>query len=278
VSGHARIHRSLIGHPAFRNDGEAMAFAWMVLRAAWKPVRVRYKGKAISLDRGQLSVSQRDMAHALDRDKAWVERLWKRLRAEAMIEAASEAGVAVITICNYEKYQASPKKAEAADEAPEEADARQTQGTEQVREEDKKEEESSEANASGTVVPHPAMDFCKAVFDSGRAILTQNGMDGRQAGSLIGKWRKDLDDATLMVLIRQAEADGVSDPASWLTAAVATRSGKRRPEDRASYVSEGGHIYRSHDPADVMREAEKRADWTTYYAAKSDMESKRAAH
>lgn len=152
MSGYARFHRSLIGHPAFRNDAEAMAFAWMVLRASWKPVRVRYKGRAFTLNRGQLAVSQRDMADALDRDKAWVERLWKRLRAEAMIAVAYEAGAAVISICNYDKYQHSNDEREAPDEASREADARQTQGTEQVREEGKK-EEGEEANASSSSPP-----------------------------------------------------------------------------------------------------------------------------
>jgi len=146
VSGYVRIHRSLIGHPAFRNDAEAMAFAWLVAKAAWKPVRVRYKERAIMLDRGSVAVSQRDMAKALDRDKAWIERLWKRLRAEAMIEVVCEAGVAVIRICNYSHYQAIRGEREAADEAPKEAEARQAQGTEQGIEE--REEVSSEPNGS----------------------------------------------------------------------------------------------------------------------------------
>jgi hypothetical protein len=134
LSGYVRIHRALIGHPAFRTDAEAMAFAWLVMRAAWKPVRVRYKERPIFLNRGQVAVSQRDMARALDRDKAWIERLWKRLRAEAMIAVAVEAGVAVITICNYNDYQGERDSREAADEALNEAEARQGQGTEQGRE------------------------------------------------------------------------------------------------------------------------------------------------
>lgn len=150
MSGYVRIHRTLIGHPAFRNDAEALAFAWLVVRAQWKPTRVRYKERAIELERGQVAISQRDMARALDRDKAWVERLWKRLRAEAMINVASEAGVAVITICKYEQYQANSDTREAVDEAPPEAGARQGQGTEQIREEGKKEEET-EANASVSI-------------------------------------------------------------------------------------------------------------------------------
>jgi ribosomal protein L12E/L44/L45/RPP1/RPP2 len=111
----------------------------MVMRAAWKPCRVRYKGHGITLQRGQLAVSQRDMARDLDRDKAWIERLWKRLKGEAMIMVGVEAGVAVITICNYANFQASEQRREAADEARQEADARQTQGTEQEREEENKE-------------------------------------------------------------------------------------------------------------------------------------------
>lgn len=48
-----------------------------------------------------------------------------------MIEVASEAGIAVITICNYDRYQDIRQEREASDEAPRKADARQAQGTEQ---------------------------------------------------------------------------------------------------------------------------------------------------
>ncbi|NYD88773.1 hypothetical protein [Sphingomonas melonis] len=143
MSGYARFHRSLVGHPAFRNDAEAMAFAYLVLRASWKPVRVRYKGKALSLNRGQLAMSVRDLAEAMDRDKGWVERLLKRLKSETMVETVSETGVMVITICNYEKFQAGNDNRETPRETVGETDARQTQDTEQVREKIKKEEESS---------------------------------------------------------------------------------------------------------------------------------------
>lgn len=142
MSGYVRIHRTLLGHPSFRNESETMAFAWLIAKASWRPIRVRYKGHSISLKRGQVAVSQRDMAGAFDRDKAWIERLWKRLKSEAMIEAHTEAGVAVITICNYDQYQGdddereAPRKARG--ETPNEADVRQRRGTEQEREKGKK--------------------------------------------------------------------------------------------------------------------------------------------
>lgn len=145
MSGYVRIHRSLLGHPAFRNEAETMAFAWLICRASWKPVRVRYKGRAIMLSRGQVAISVRDFADAMDRDKAWIERLLKRLKRETMIATSDETGVNVITICNYADYQASTEVGETLNETAHETGARQPRDTEQGREEGKKEVSKDEA-------------------------------------------------------------------------------------------------------------------------------------
>lgn len=178
MSGFVVIHRSLLGHPDFRNDAEAMAFAWMVMRASWKPVRVRYKGKAVSLERGQLCVSQRDMAAALDRDKGWVERLWKRLQTQGAIEVGRGAAAMIITICNYAKYQDKSDKAKAVDGAEDEADARQGQGTEQRREQFNKEQ----SNIILPEKPKHAAKRATALPDDWRPILTPASQ------ALVGDW------------------------------------------------------------------------------------------
>lgn len=146
MSGYVRIHRTLIGHPAFRNDAEAMAFAWMVAKAAWKPVRVRYKERGIYLERGQLAISVRDFANAHERNKNWVSRVLQRLRDEDMIETDAGTGVLVITICNYDEYQAEPSDVGTAAGTRRGTQAGQTRDTEQVREEGK--EVSSEPKGS----------------------------------------------------------------------------------------------------------------------------------
>lgn len=133
MSGYARVHRTLLDHPAFRNDAEAMAFAWLVLRAAWRPVRVRYKDRALELQRGQLAVSVRDFSAAMDRDRGWTERLIRRLKNERMIATAAGAGVLVITICNYDLYQAERE----GGATPAATAARQAHDTEQEGEESK---------------------------------------------------------------------------------------------------------------------------------------------
>jgi hypothetical protein len=153
MSGYVRIHRSLIGHPAFRNDAEAMAFAWLVAKAAWKQTRVRYKGHDIVLERGQLTISIRDFAERLDRPKGWAERLFARLREHGMIDQKNRTQVgtqvgthggtvggtaaSVITICNYGEYQAEALFDETVRKTPAKTQVRQAQDTEQEREEEK---------------------------------------------------------------------------------------------------------------------------------------------
>jgi hypothetical protein len=85
----------------------------------------------------------------MDRDKAWIERLLKRLKSEAMIETRNETGVNVVTICKYNEYQADIGTRETVGETINETSARQSRDTEQVIEESKEREEiDSEAIAS----------------------------------------------------------------------------------------------------------------------------------
>lgn len=144
-----------MGHPTFRNDAEAMAFAWLVLRASWKPCAVRYKERQISLLRGQLALSIRDFAKAMDRDKGWAERLLKRLATRDMAKTDGKTGVLVITICNYERYQAIKDTGKTPSETKPKTGARQGQDTEQEREEGKKGRSVATATLRAIDFPRP---------------------------------------------------------------------------------------------------------------------------
>lgn len=92
---------------------------------------------------------------------------------------------------------------------------------------DKIREEGSVTSVTGTVVPHPAAaDFCKAVFDSGVALLVDDTRTDRQARSIMGRIRQAIGDPETLILVRDAE--NKSDPAAWLMAAVETRNGTRK--------------------------------------------------
>lgn len=110
--GYALIYRKVLDHPAFRTPAEAMAFAYLVLLAQWKPARVRYRKADLLLERGQLAISVRDFAEAMERHRCWIERFMDRLRDRDIIETVTKNGVTVITICNYDKFQVSALEAE----------------------------------------------------------------------------------------------------------------------------------------------------------------------
>lgn len=103
--GFVRAHRKVFTNPVFRNHAEAMAFIYLIMRAAWKPTRVRYKDRLIVLERGQVAVSVRDLARHMDRSKDWAQRFLQRLADRDMIATATATGVNVLSICNYNEYQ-----------------------------------------------------------------------------------------------------------------------------------------------------------------------------
>jgi hypothetical protein len=109
LGGYVLIYRRMLDHSVFRTDAEAMAFAWMVLRASWREVDVRYKERSIKLQRGQLAMSVRDMATHLERSKDWANRFLTRLVDRDMIRIDSATGVTIISINNYNAFQLDPK-------------------------------------------------------------------------------------------------------------------------------------------------------------------------
>ena len=114
MAGYVAISRSLWSDPDF-DDGpmsQREAWIWLIAEAAWKPHKVRRNNAIIELQRGQVAHSIRFIAEAWGWHRARVERFLKTLKNRDMIETATETGVSVITICNYDKYQAGEKAAE----------------------------------------------------------------------------------------------------------------------------------------------------------------------
>ena len=101
-----KVYRGWRDNPVFRGEyDKASAWLWMIEHAAWKPRRFDIKGKAVTLERGQLVASLRFMAEVWGWKKDKVARYLTRLETETMIETATATGETVITICNYDRYQ-----------------------------------------------------------------------------------------------------------------------------------------------------------------------------
>ena len=103
------VDRGIFDHPAFNPDepfSEREAFLWMVAEAAFKPRSVRTKRSGIiAIERGQLTAATRFMATRFRWSEARVRRFVQRLTDTQTIDANSDAGQMIITICNYDQYQ-----------------------------------------------------------------------------------------------------------------------------------------------------------------------------
>jgi len=153
VGGYARVYRAIFGHVALRDEAEEAMFMWMIGKAAWQPTRVRFRDRPLYLKRGQLAISQRDVARGFHWSLGAFQRFLNRVKAESMIDTCAESGVTIITICNYDVYQATGAEAESPAESGGGTKPSQSRVTEQEREEIKKDSPLPPKGMSRTYLP-----------------------------------------------------------------------------------------------------------------------------
>lgn len=104
-NGFVAIQRDMIDHHLLQDGDRMRAWIWLICKACWKPTKFDVHGSTITLERGQLCASIRQIADDLKWSKSAVERFLTRLETETMIERKAGQGRSIITICNYGKYQ-----------------------------------------------------------------------------------------------------------------------------------------------------------------------------
>jgi hypothetical protein len=147
MSGSVRISRAIFAHECFAEEPftEREAWVWLIMEASWKPRAKRMGDYIVDLERGQLVASVRFLAGAWKWTPAKVQRYLERLKKLSMIAVKTDTGVSVITVCNYDEYQAP---AQAADTGP--IQVRYRSDTNEKKDEIKGKKEGS---ARGTRLP-----------------------------------------------------------------------------------------------------------------------------
>lgn len=145
MSGFAKAWRERWEHRIFRSKQEAAVWAWITDCARWRAHEFSTKFGKVRLERGQLLVSERQIAADFGLHKNVVRRLVRSLIDEGMIgvdrdHKANRAGT-IVTVLNYNKYQG--KSEEEGDrgtgQGPQTGPRRDQDGT--TREEGKEREE-----------------------------------------------------------------------------------------------------------------------------------------
>ena len=107
--GYVRIYRSILDNPTFRDIGEAMFFAFLVIKANWRAGERRYDDRIYKLERGDLVLGERKLAKEFDWTRKKVRGVISRLEATEIITRKraqhGDQRSPVITICNYSHYQ-----------------------------------------------------------------------------------------------------------------------------------------------------------------------------
>lgn len=106
-AGYTRSYRRRWTHPAFKNLRDAAIWSWMTDAAAWRDTAIRFCGQSIQVKRGQLVTSERFLAEGFCVDRQVILRLLDNLVSEHMVSLQKTHGGTIVTICNYDKYQAS---------------------------------------------------------------------------------------------------------------------------------------------------------------------------
>lgn len=108
------VSRAVWEHPLLTGEKftRFQMWLWIVSNAAWKQRRMRASGrglKMVDIERGQLLTTVRDMARESCWSKDTVGRFLGALKSEEMIALRSDANGTLITVCNYNEYQLTPK-------------------------------------------------------------------------------------------------------------------------------------------------------------------------
>lgn len=126
-NGYYLMARGWRENPIFKSEPytEREGWEWLIENARYRAGRCRAGSFVVDLQRGQLCASTRFMAQAWKWSEAKVRRFLSKLKADAMIDAQTDAGINVITVCNYDRYQITPDKIDAAGDAGNDAAATQ---------------------------------------------------------------------------------------------------------------------------------------------------------
>jgi hypothetical protein len=274
LNGWVCSYRKMWKHPIFQGSAQRVGvWTWMLHMAAWKPVRFVVAGDVVTLERGQLCVSQRQMEEATGMGRQALRTFLDALEQAGAItrtpthqvtqgstqgatqpptqgktKRATQART-TITICKYDEYQDRPgDPTQSATQEPTQGET-QPQPAQQPTDQPTKEQDLTNTPPSeGADAPPP--EACQpveisvvttAVWRVGKQFLASKGV--KNPGSIIGRWFKTSQAIAILQALEQAQRAGTEDPIPYITAVLDgkepkgirhDRSEQRRREDAAT--------------------------------------------
>lgn len=227
MNGWFAMNRAMFEHPLFAGKPERIAaWAWIIATTAWKDTRQDANGKTVTVKRGQLLTSYRQMSRATGVPVQPLRTLIEKLQGEGAINTDTNTGRLLITIRNYDKYQAGENSSNTA--PTREQHSSNTQN----------EQGNNSAKADGDKSP---ADPTKFLFDSGVRLLGAAGISNKQARALVGKWRSQNSDEAVFAALGMAQREGAIDPVPFIERCLKFAA-KRKSQDSGNGYGAFGNI------------------------------------
>lgn len=119
----------------------------------------------------------------------------------------------------------------------------------------------SEPNGSAASPLTTPLDLKAELWRVGKRYLGQNGVEAKQAGSLLGKWRKQYGDHAVIDALAQAETSAASEPIAFVEASLRKRATNGNGNGHAT--TPVGKLFEGAARALARREREREANSRT---------------
>lgn len=106
MTGWVKLHRSVFKHWLGTSPDALTLFLYCITRANYEPNKVYFRGEVVEVDRGQFITSTAKISEQFQWSRKKTERLLKLLKKEEQIELKRSNRKTVITVRNYDAYQA----------------------------------------------------------------------------------------------------------------------------------------------------------------------------
>lgn len=105
TDGWVSIYRQIFDNKDLKDNNHILIFIYMIVHASHKPTIVTYRKKRITLKRGQLTVSSKDLCNRFNLSRQTIRTILKNLEVTNCLTHSLHKQLSVYTIVNYNKFQ-----------------------------------------------------------------------------------------------------------------------------------------------------------------------------
>ena len=174
--GYIKLYRCILDKGWHNSPEHVAAWVYILMRGNYKPTEVMINGKIVKLQPGQFVTSRKQMSVMTGVQESKIERILSLFESEQQIEQQKTTKNRVISIVNWEKYQASEQQIE------QQMNNKRTTNEQQMNTDNKRKKERSKKEESNNIRPQSVSESVWSDFMvlrlAKRAPITQTVIDG----------------------------------------------------------------------------------------------------